>query len=72
MFNFVVMWIKDGVVLLFELVCLFLCLCFDCIFIGEVCGVEVFDFIKVWGIGYLGGIGMIYVGIVFGVFCCME
>ena len=49
-----------------------MCLCFDCVIVGEVCGGEVLDFIKVWGIGYFGGIVMIYVGFVFGVLLCLE
>lgn len=33
----------------------------DCIFVGEVCGLEVFDLFMVWNIGYEGGVVMLYV-----------
>lgn len=38
-----------------------LCMCFDCILVGEVCGFEVFDLLMVWNIGYEGGVVILYV-----------
>lgn len=47
-----------------------LCMCFDWILVGEVCGVEVLDLFDVWNIGYEGGVVMFYVNnVVVGLVC---